>query len=213
MIFSLRSLRSNRYRFVSRFVTASSLIAGTIAITLSFSQPARSAERIYLTYGPLGRSLPIADLREFADTGEPSRQIRWYLNWANVEPELLREILIREVSVELKTVDQITYSLPGEFALFEVGQVIHTRSRRANIQALRSALILSVSDNNRLSLLEFLEKYPTQGIYVDGVKLAQIASNVRNFVDDVDSIVVAIQEFLAGLVCECENNQITTIDQ
>ena len=213
MISSLRSLRSSQQQFFSWLMSTSSLLVGMTVITLALSQPAYSAERIYFTYGPLGRSLSIAELREFAETGEPSRQIRWYLNRANIEPELFRDILTKEVSVGLKTVDRVTHSLPGEFTLFQIGQVIHTRSRQANIQALRSTLILSVSDDNRLSLLEFLENSPTQGIYVDGIVLAQVARDVREFVDEIDPVVVAVQEFLAGLVCECDSNQVTTITQ
>jgi hypothetical protein len=115
--------------------------------------------------------------------------------------------------VELKTSDRVTYSLPDEFVLFEIGQEIHTRSRRANIQALRSTLILSVSNDDRISLLEFLENYPTQGVYVDGVKLVRVARNVREFVNDINPFIVAIQEFLAGFVCECDSNQTSTITQ
>lgn len=211
MIFSL--LRLSRQHLFSWLAPTNGLIAGTIAITLSLSQPVYSAERIYFTYGPLGRSFSIAELREFAETGKPSRQIRWYLNRADIDPEQFRQILTREVSVELRTVDRVTYSLPGEFVLFEIGQVVHTRSRRDNIQALRSTLILSVSNDDRISLLEFLENYPTQGVYVDGVKLVRVARNVREFVDDIDPVIVAIQEFLAGLVCECDSNQSPTITQ
>lgn len=210
IVFPLRSLRSNFRYGLNRLVSLSSFLAGMAVVVLASGQPTHAAERLYFTYGPLGRSLAIEELRDFAETGEPSRQLRWYLNVANLEPENFRAVLTKEVPMNLAFVDRVTNSLPGEFALFQVGQVVHTRSRQANIQALRSSLILSVSEDNRLSLLEFLENYPTEGIYVDGVALARVARKVRNVVDEIEPVVVAVEEFLEGLVCDCETVQPTT---
>jgi hypothetical protein len=186
-----------------------SLILGAAVMALASGQPAHAAERLYFTYGPLGRSISISELRDFAETGEPSQQLRWYLNAANLESERFRAVLTREIPVGLQFVDRLTYSLPGEFVLFQVGQVVHTQSRQANIQALRSALILSVSEDNRLSLLEFLENYPTEGIYVDGVVLARVANRVRDVVDEIEPVVASIEEFLEGFICECETTETT----
>jgi len=199
--------RSDQRGVFASLASFGSLLLGTAAIVLALSQPIHAAERLYFTYGPLGRSISIQELRDFAETGEASRQLRWYLNVANLEPERFRAVLTKEIPLSLRFVDRVTYSLPGEFALFQLGQVVHTRSRQANIQALRSSLILSVSEDNRLTLLEFLENYPTQGIYVDGVALARVANKVKDVVNDIEPVVVSIQEFLEGLVCDCEAPQ------
>jgi hypothetical protein len=192
---------------LDRLVNLGYIWLGAAALLLTIGQSTQAAERLYFTYGPLGRSIAIEDLRTFAETGETTRQLRWYLNIANVEPEKFRQILTKQIPASLERVDRVTYSLPGEFVLSQVGQVIHTKSRRANIQALRSSLIVSVTDDNRISLLEFLENYPTPGIYIDGVVLARVVNDVRGIVDDIQPVVVAIEEFLEGLVCDCENIQ------
>jgi hypothetical protein len=191
-------------------VSLNSLLTGAAIIVVASSQPTQAAERLYVTYGPLGRSFSIEELRNFADTGETTRRLRWYLNLANVEPEKFRQILTKQVPLNLKLIDRITYSLPGEFALFQVGQVVHTKSRRANIQALRAALIISTTNDNKISILEFLENYPTQGMYIDGVVLARVVRDVKDVVDDIEPVVVAIEEFLANLICECDSNQTPT---
>jgi hypothetical protein len=205
--------RSDQRGVFASLASFGSLLLGTAAIVLASSLPTHAAERLYFTYGPLGRSISIQELRDFAETGEPSRQLRWYLDVANLEPEQFRAVLTKEITLGLQFIDRITYSLPGEFALFQLGQVVHTQSRQANIQALRSSLILSVSEDNRLTLLEFLENYPTEGIYVDGVVLARVANRVRDVVDDIEPVVASIQEFLEGLVCDCEAPQPTTVTQ
>ena len=213
----IRASRSNRSIFhdrLSQFINLSGALLGTVAIMLALGQPTHAAERLYFTYGPLGRSFSIEELRAFAETGEPSQQLRWYLNRANLDAELFRQVLTKEVPIGLEFIDSITYSLPGEFALFQMGQVVHTESRQANIQALRSAFILSTSEDNKLSLLEFLEKYPTEGVYIDGVVLAEVANDVRNVINNIEPVIATIEEFLAGLVCEeCETAQTTTAPQ
>ena len=207
--FCLRSFRSSLHG-LTQFVSLNSLLTGAAIIVVASSQPTQAAERLYVTYGPLGRSFSIEELRNFADTGETTRRLRWYLNLANVEPEKFRQILTKQVPVNLKLIDRITYSLLGEFALFQVGQVVHTKSRRANIQALRAALIISTTNDNKISILEFLENYPTQGMYIDGVVLARVVRDVKDVVDDIEPVVVAVEEFLANLICECDSNQTPT---
>lgn len=178
------------------------------AWVLGNAAPAQAAEQVVLTYGSIYRSLSVAELTEFAETGELSAGLRFYLNLANVEPEVFRTLLTEDLRLRLGFVDSALNSLPGEFALYQVGQVVHTSSRRANIQALRSALVLSVSEDNRVSLLEFLQNYPTPQLYVDGVRLAQVAQDVGDVVEDVQLrlqvIVAAVEEVLPGLVCDCD---------
>jgi hypothetical protein len=106
-----------------------------------------------------------------------------------------------------RLVDRIASTIPGEYVLYQVGRIVHTKSRRARTQilALRSTLILSTIDDNKLSLLEFLEKYPTPEVYVDGVILARTARRVGNFVRRIEPTIAVIQEFLSNLICDCDS--------
>jgi hypothetical protein len=173
--------------------------------------PARAAEEVVLTYGLLGASVTIEDFEYLAETGEVPSNLRFYFNVSGADPEVIQTILTTELPVDLMFVDSTLNSLPGEFALFEIGQVIHTRSRRANIQALRAALVLSVSEDNSLTLLEFLQNYPTQQLYIDGIELAKVARDVAPVVRDLQEVAERIQiwvtvarGFLEDMVCECE---------
>jgi hypothetical protein len=183
----------------------SALLIG-LSTFVTLPLPATAAERIYFTYGPFGRSIPISDLRTFADTGKTTRQLRWYLRFADVEPEALQSVLTTEVSLQFGLVNRTAYSLPGEFVLLQAGQIVHTKSRQGIVQikALRSTLVASTVDDNQISLIEFLEKYPTPELYVDGVILARAARRVRNVVARIEPTLAVIQEFLANIICDCE---------
>jgi Alpha/beta hydrolase of unknown function (DUF1400) len=195
-----------RQNLRQRLAVASGSLAMSLTALLLTPTAGQAAERIYLTFGILGRSIAISDLRDFAETGELTRQLQWYLNVANVNPEDFRAVLTREVQLNLEFVDSVAYSLPGEYALYQIGRVVHTKSRQGatQISALRSALLVSLTEDNQISILEFLESYPTPEVFVDGVILARTARDVRNFVDRIEPTIAVIQEFLANLICDCE---------
>jgi hypothetical protein len=203
--FSLLARRWTRQGAIQLIRLGGSLLLGVAVVSLP-ALPVAAAERIVFTYGPIGRSIPIRDLETLAETGKATRQLQWYLRVAKLKPETLQQVLTQKVSVSQRLIDRVTYSLPGEYLLYQTGKTIHTRSRQANIQAIRAALLLSTSQDNQLSLLEFLQNYPTQELYVNGVSLLRLINDVNRVIDRIEPIVAAVETFLEGLVCDCENN-------
>lgn len=174
-----------------------------------------AADKLVFTFGPIGDSVTIEELQRYAETGEVPRTLRPYLRFANADSEAVRAVLTREATISLKFLDRVLNTLPGEYALFQLGTLIHTPTRTANIQALRASLVLSASDDNRISLLEFLEKYPTQDVVIDGVKLLRVARTVTRVKNQVaakledlerrlEGWLAVAQDLLSGLVCDCE---------
>ena len=191
-----------------------SLLLGAAAI--GSAAPAHAADRITFTYGPLRKSVPVEDLATLAETGQVSRTLRFYLDFANVDPDNFRALLTSEVPLTLKFADEALNSLPGEYALFQLGNLASAANRDTNIQALRSAVVLSVSEDDRISLLEFLQNYPAQTLLVDGVEVARVARDVGNIVEDVEArigvIAAAIEQVLPGLICQCQTGQTAPAD-
>ena len=172
------------------------------------SSAALGAERVVFNYGSVSRSVPVADLETFVETGETSSIVRFILNVSNSEPEQMRQLLTYDIGLNLLFIDRVFNSLPGEYVLFELGSAFSTKSGKANIQALRSALTLSASDDSKISLLEFLQKYPTEGLYVDGVRVQTVANDAIGFVDRIgvqlELPIAIVKDFLTSVVCECE---------
>ncbi|NER01139.1 MAG: alpha/beta hydrolase [Cyanothece sp. SIO2G6] len=192
------------FRSVTRTTCGSILVLGVVL----FAPKVSAAERIVFTYGPLNRSLSVEELREFADTREASSSLRFLANVSNQDLDIIHQVFTQEVRLNLRFLDRLLNSLPGEYMLFQTGQVLQTPSDRANIQALRAAFILSASDDNYVSLLELLENYPVSDLVVDGRRLARDVREVRAFVERTEerlSPQLAIaQEILQGLICECD---------
>lgn len=176
--------------------------------------PIRTAEEVVITFGPLARSIPMSDLTALAETGTVSRRLRSLLGIAKINPDELRAVLNKSAQVNLAFLDKQLNSPLGAFALYEVGKVVRTRSNKANIQALRSALVLSARDDNQITLIEFLQNYPGQQVYLEGAKLAKLAglasnqNTLQEFAIDqvrtVEDFLVNFQASIAAEVCECD---------
>lgn len=67
--------------------------------------------------------------------------------------------------------DKVLNSTVGNAILDQLSQVIHTPSKKANRQALRSALLLSASKDEQMTLIEVIQNYPTSQVEVDGERL------------------------------------------
>lgn len=211
--------RASRNCLTRLFGVGAALSLGVAALAVGTAKPAAAAEDLVFTYGTLTQSFNIEELEEFAETGEVPSKWRFYFNITGVEPEVIQTILSQEFKVSLKLADDALNTIPGEFALFSIGQVIHTRSRQANIQALRSAFVLSVADDGTISVLEFLKTYPLQQIYIDGVEVAKVARDVSQAVEEIEEVARRLEaywaiakEFLAEFICDCETTSLDVPD-
>ena len=95
-------------------------IAGLMAGLVGRIPGAIAAEKIVLTYGPVSMRVPITELENLAETGEPSGQLEQLLKLANQEPASVQTTLTDPVPVNLTVLDMALNSLPGEWALDRV---------------------------------------------------------------------------------------------
>lgn len=173
------------------------------------SSATHAAEKVVFTYKQFGQSLTVNELETFVQTGRASSKLKFFLNVSGQDHEAVRSFMTKDLKVKLRTADRILTILPGEYALFQAGRVFYTPSRKANMQALRSAILLSLSDDNRISFLEFLQKYPTQEFYVDGVLLADIAETVDSLIGSGEEALegsgplAVAKDVLSSFICGC----------
>lgn len=197
-------------RKLSGLLQASLLLLTTGAGVGMKTTDALAAEEVVLTYGALDQPVLVKDLEEFVETGNMSPSIRFLIGVTKQDPEDVRNALTQEIGLNGRFVYKVLNSLPGEYVLFQAGQVVHPRYKpnRAIIPALRGTLILSASDDSKISLLEFFQKYPTKQVYVDGRLLKNTAEDVIGFIDDAKEtleVPLAIaKDLLEDMVCDCE---------
>jgi Alpha/beta hydrolase of unknown function (DUF1400) len=173
-------------------------LLGAMTALLALALPdskANAAETVVLRYNIFERSVSVADLTTFAETGKRSRDLRAYIRASKQEPAKIRQTLTDQVDVNVTTLDRVLNSPIGDLALEQISQYIHTSSRRADKEAMRAALVLSASEDNNISIIEVVQNYPTQEVYVDGERLAEtyaqlslLRSTLDNLLDRVRGI-------------------------
>ncbi|PSB06548.1 hypothetical protein C7B61_13260 [filamentous cyanobacterium CCP1] len=151
----------------------------SLASLIPLPRPVLAAEELILTYGMFQASIALTDLETLAQTGEASNGLKFYLGLANLEPSVLRTILTTEFTVDHNLLDDVFNSEGGEYLLSEITQVVHTPSQQANIQALRSAIVLAAEGDRQITLLEVLQNYPTQQVFISATNLLQLARELR----------------------------------
>jgi hypothetical protein len=168
---------------------------------------------IIISFGPFRPSFNVEAMEEFIKTGNLPNGWRFYLSVAGLSSEEFRTALTEEVNVDSAFMDDLLNNILGEYLLFQVGTVIHTPSRGANIQALRSALILSAIDDGKVSLFEFIQRYPASQIIIEGLNLARFGSNlsrqgvVGTTTAGLEDMLLELQAGVADDVCNCVEEQ------
>lgn len=163
------------------------LLLGTGAALLNSSK-AFAVEQITVKYGALDIALPMSDLQSFAQTGKPSSQLQSVLNLAKQNPESVRSMLTREVSLDSQLVTRLLNTYFGEIMLKQMAEVAYPPLARVQGSlALRDALVASASDN-KISLIEVLQNYTPQALEVDGNQAVAIYERVIKDAQDLQAI-------------------------
>jgi hypothetical protein len=174
--------------FVGLFVGIAT--ASVSGVCIAFSAPAaQAAETVVLRYGIFRGSIPMADIKEFAETGETSSRLNRYLKRANQEPEQFRQFLTRSVTTEPQRLDQVLESPAGDVLLDELAEYIYSPERRDDEATLKSALTLAATNDSQLSFVELLDKYPTEEVHIN---VLRVIATYNRF--------AAIQERVGGVL-------------
>lgn len=145
---------------------AFSLAIATLSVLL-FAPPTLAAEEVVFRYGIFRQRLAVPELTDFAETGETSRVLGRYLQKANSNPESVRHVLTQPIDINRNLLDTALNNPAADKLLDELGKMIQTPNDKGNREALRTALIRSTENDNRLTLMEVIQNYPTDEIHLD----------------------------------------------
>ena len=169
------------------YQTAIAMFAASIAICCS-GKKAIASEKVIFHYGGATQSLSLEELQTFANTGEISSGLEFLLNFGKQNPFIIRWILTQKFPADTKLIYDLLNTAPGEYALSQTGNILSSKSERANIKALRGAIVTSASNDNLISLIELIENYPTQEVYVDGKILSKVQRDLASFISETNKI-------------------------
>ena len=156
------------------------LLGWSLIPAVVLTRPAVSAERLYVSYGVLERSISVAALEAFVRKGELDSDLFVYSQYADAKRLAdLRQGLVARADLTPIAVSQFLYTPQGEILLRRLGQVIQPESRDTGFYAIRAALILASSDPEGLTPLNVFRKFPTRGLRIDLQRSLQIAGDLE----------------------------------
>ncbi|NES97212.1 MAG: alpha/beta hydrolase [Desertifilum sp. SIO1I2] len=162
------------------FLTALSLMAGGVAL---MPQRASSAERVYVSFSIIERSISVSALEAYAREGIVDEDLAVYTQYFSPEQlAQLRQILLTRIDATPVAIAQFLYSPQGQVLLDRLGQVIQTEARQSGFYALRAALILAAAQPEGLTLLNILHQYPTNGLRVNLQAALNIAQQLQSLI-------------------------------
>ncbi len=165
------------------------MILGAIAGVMLSYQNVIATERIVVEIaGPIEASIKVKDLQLFAETGRTTKTISQALGVSKVSPNTVRGLMTLEIGANVTNLAKVLYSNLGQNVTKGITEVIQTKYNYESDKALRAAIILAAADDNRISVLEVLEKYPTEEMHIEVGKINQIVEKVKESFSNLEEL-------------------------
>lgn len=150
--------------------------------------PGFAAETLKLKYGFIEPTLPVKDLRTYAETGNASPKLGLLLGLAGSQRRpLILSSLRGRVSVEPNQLAQMLETQRAQAALAGAAEAT-LRPGPSGVQDLRSGLLQGATAPDGLGLISFLEAYPQKTIAIDVRKASELAQENQAVLEDLRAL-------------------------
>jgi len=147
-----------------------------VLLLMTAATPCFAAQQIIFRYGLFEQSLPVADLRKYAETQQVSSNLRFFLKFFNREERHeFHQALQVKMSLDLVALDQLLNTELAKEILSGVSLGIARRDK-AGVQALEAAFVLGAHSQDGLGIISFLEAYPSKRLVINVPTALKIVS-------------------------------------
>jgi Alpha/beta hydrolase of unknown function (DUF1400) len=160
-----------------------------VVAALWVDSSAIAAEKVVLKYKIFRGSVSVSELTTFAQTGQVSPALQFYLRVSRQKPENVRRALTEEVPANVATLDWALNNPAGNLLLDQVDLLVHPPTNVANREPIRSALVASASQDSKVSLMEVIQNYPTPVVEIEGERILQTYREFSVIEDQVRNII------------------------
>lgn len=154
----------------------SGLLSLILAVSSMFlASRVTAAERISFNFPPFGQfKIMVADLEAFTTQGEISEELAYYLNRLPPQQlERLPALLSTPLEFDPLTISKFSNSSIGEMVIKNFGKGIRVNAQGNGFYALRGAIIAAAFDDQGLTVMNLLQQFPLETIYLDLKVLTQ----------------------------------------
>jgi len=194
-------LRSPNSKITKIFMWLGALAVAAFNLTVS---PAKAAERIEFSYGALEIGVSVDELETYTKEDRIGKELNFFLSRVGEsDRQYVREFLTLRNDFSALQVSQFFYSTIGEQVIGYLGDLVQTDGNLNGAKAIRAGLILAASDEDGLSLLNFVKKFPSRTMYLDVAKGLEVSDKIGNLSKATESVVSGVEK-LASEVAKSE---------
>ncbi len=197
---------------ISQFISLSQILILSAGATLALSSRANATELVTLQYKDRSALVTINDLSVFARSGVIPQSIQDLFDTTNDISSDISSILNKELKISPQFINSFIDSSIGDFILGGLDDVINNSSSSRDLTNVRSTLVAAYEDDNRVSLIELIERYPQKQVQVNVTSLEKTYNTVSGIVEDVLPALEVAKTYVQDLVCSCEE-QITQLSE
>lgn len=171
------------------------LAIATLVSVVALERSSFSAERIDFNYSLLGFKIQVKDLETFAEHGEVSNSLNFYLK--RIPPkqtDRLREFLRQSYDVDPVLVYRYSRTSVGIKLLERIGEIIRLPGYLNGFYGLRAAVVQTAESPDGINFVDFLQRFPTN-IQLDLGELLKLVKQVSQAEENT-------KEFIASLSAE-----------
>jgi len=149
--------------------------------------PSLAAEKVTVRYGLFEQSIPVADIRNYADNQKASADLQSFLDYLSAkEKQKFQDALQVKMSLDIVALDKLINTGMGK-QILSFASVAIARRDQASIQALRSAIIIGAKSPEGLGLVSFLAAYPSNQLVVDVSKISKLVGMANSSSSSADA--------------------------
>ena len=177
------------------------ILWGLLGFSLSFCSlvsPAqvKAADEISFYYDPFGEfNIQVDDLEILANEGRITKKLAFFTNRLTPKQlEQLEDLLSRQIKFNPVAIYKFTNSPIGEIVLQNIGTAIKSSVNRNGFLALRGAILAAAFDDQGLTLVNMLRKFPHETIHLDTDVVIHCIEDAAKFLQQKESIVASIKQ-------------------
>ena len=151
---------------------------------------ANSAEEIKIIYSIFSRTIKVSSLKNFAEEGDSTKQLKRILKATGSPDKEIRSVLNKDFDIPITIASKLIYSEIGNVFLTRLSSIIHppkADDKRTGMLALRASVIQGINiGNGKINLIRFFEGYPTKTVILDVNALSKVMNKVESISELLD---------------------------
>ena len=149
-----------------------------------------AAEEVKIVYGIFSRTVTVDSLKNFAENGNSSNQLRRILNATGSRDSEIQKILNKNFDIPITIASKLVNSEIGNVVLTRLSSIIHppkATDDRTGVLALRSSVIQGIYlGNGKINLVKFFKGYPTKTVILNVNALSKVMNKVESISELLD---------------------------